>query len=523
MLRAHRQYSAGHTLTQQALLTAQDALRAYLVAFGPLGCVPAGRGLRFDFSPHAYEDDAAAEFGRTLTAAMVAELRVLAGVDARDLAVLADILHVPKPSLERAGGAGKLLRERGVQTISLLDLGRPAPGRGSTEHVAALVETLQEAPDQLAARLLDASGGDAQAATGLLRDLDRVVAAWPRAQRDEAWTLVAAAVVGAAAPLRIQLCRIITSALGEPWAASIAARWPPVLIAGIVTSESDPARPDENEIAPRLRMLHRGPARTAIPVTDAEAPGSREAARRDLERAAGNAALKTSAFARFLNTLARLDVARCDEGLRLVEREILPAVASADIETIAQILTGLAALAHRLPDARADLARVVLHRALSLAVRDLVARSLAERADDSHPLRRAMAAAPEEAVPLLLNLLADEDSLSVRREIVSLLGILARTQIPLLAQHLGDARWYVARNVVTVLAEMHDPSLVPHLTSALRHQDLRVRKEALQALGGLSTPDAVAALETAIHHPDPETRAAAAHWLHVAKTSGTDR
>lgn len=521
-MRAHRQYSPGHALTQQALQTAQEAARSYLTAFGPLACVPVGRGLRFDFSPHAYEDDAAAELSRTLTASMVAELRVLAGAGTVEFAVLADVLHLPKPSLERAGGAGRLLRERGVQSISLLDLDRPSPGRGSTEHVAALAETLREAPDQLAARLLDVSGGDAQVATALLRDLDRVVAAWPPAQRNEAWTLVAGAVVSTAGPLRTQLCRIITAALGEPWAASIAARWPPVLIAGIVTSESDPARPGEEDIASRLRMLHRGPARIPLPVADREAPGNHGAVRRDFERAAGKAALKSAGSARFLNTLARLDLSRCAEGLPLVEREILPAVASADIETLAQILTGLAALAHRLPDARADLARVVLHRTLSLAMRDLVAGSLAERADDSHPLRRAMAAAPEEAVPLLLNLLADEDRLSIRRQIVSLLVILARTEIPLLAQHLGDARWYVARNVVTVLAEMHDPSLVPHLTSALRHQDLRVRKEALQALGGLSTPDAVAALESALHHPDPETRAAAAHWVRVAKSSGAN-
>ncbi len=515
-LRAHRQYSAGHTLTQQALLTAQDAVRSYAAAFGPLTLAPAGRGLRFGFTPTLYEDDAAAVLNRALTAASVGDLRLNAGAGAADLAELADVLHLPRSALARAGGAGKLLQERGVQTISLVDLGSPPPAHASAGDIDVLVDTLRETPDQLAARLQESSRGEAAEAARLLQQLDRIIAVWRRVERDEAWTLVAGAIMGIAPALRTQLCRIIASSLREPWAASIASRWPPVLFGGIVASAADAAPQEADEVASALRKLHRGPAPAAIPPVDG--PGDPQV-RRSLE-GMGGPAQRIHAAVAFLNVLARLDTTRFEDGLRVVERGILGAVESEDVETIGQILTGLAALTHRLADVRADLARVALHRALTTAVRDLVSRSLSERAGESHPLRQAMAAAPEESVPLLLDLLADEERLPVRREIVSLLAVLARTQLPLLAQYLGDSRWYVARNVVTALAEMRDPALVPYLRAAVQHRDVRVRREALQALGGLNTPDALAALEAALHHPDAETRTAAAHWVRVAKTPG---
>ena len=114
---------------------------------------------------------------------------------------------------------------------------------------------------------------------------------------------------------------------------------------------------------------------------------------------------------------------------------------------------------------------------------------------------------------LLLDLLADEEQMAVRRQMVALLSVLARGRLSLLAAHIADPRWYVARNVATAMGQMRDPVAVPYLKSALQHQDLRVRKEALAALSAVGTPEAVAVLTQAQHHPDAATRAAASHWL----------
>ncbi len=520
-LRAHRLYSAGHALARQGLLAAQDALRAYADEYGPLTCMPSGRGVLFDFSPHVQEDDAVAELSRLLVAAKSGSIRFLAGVTAEQIAALVETLHLPLPALDRAGGAGRALHERGVQAIALEDLGTPPPARRPPADLDPLLDALRTAPDQLASLLQEASGRHAGEAARVLRTLDQMVAAWPPAERDAGWTHLAEAAVATPPPLQASLCRAITQALPEPWAASLAARWPPVLIAGIVTAESGGPAGGSQDPAESLRALHRHVPNVRVPGAAPADAAARESAK-DALMAIGDVALKPYAAARFLNALALLDAARFGEGLRLIERDVVAAVEAEDVDTVARVLTGLAVFARRLPDARAEIARAALHHLLSTAVRDLVARTLAETADERQPLRQALAAAPEEAVPLLLELLADEERMPIRRRIVSLVTALARTQIPLLAEHLADPRWYVARNVVTALAEIGDPALVPYMKTALRHQDLRVRKEALAALGSLRTPEAIAVLEDAIRHPDPQTRAAATHWLHVARAQGAD-
>jgi len=513
-LRAYRLYSAGHALAQEGLLAAQDALRAYVDAYGPLSCRPWGRGVVFDFSSQMQEDDTIAELSRLLGAAKTGVLRFLAGVTAEQIAVLIETLHLPKAVLDRAGGAGRVLHGRGVQAIALEDLGiRPSGGTGP------LVDILRTAPGRLAAALAEASGGRAGEAAGLLRALDRVIATWPLAERDAAWTHVAEAVVATSPPLQTELCRVIAAAVPEPWASSIAARWPPVLIAGLVAAGSGPPEAGSQDLATVLRALHRRAAPDAgVPdVTSVDTPA--RVAARDALLAARDVALRPIAAAAFLNALAHLDTARVSDGLQLVEREVVAAVEAEDVDTVARVLVGLAVFAGRRPDARGEIARRTLHHLLSTAVRDLIARALEAPPDDRHPLRQALAAAPEEAVPLLLELLADEERMPVRRRILALLTGLARTRIPLLAEHLADPRWYVARNVVTALAGTGDPALIPYMKTALRHPDLRVRKEALAALGALRTPDAIALLHDATRHPDPSTRAAAAHWLQAAGAS----
>ncbi len=516
-LRAHRLYAAGHATTQQALLAAQNALRAYVSTYGVLRCTAADRGVVFDFSAHPQDDDALAELSRALAAAKSTTITFLAGVTADQIAVLVETLHLPRPALDRAGGASRVLRERGVQSLALEDLGAPV-ARGA-DRVNPLLETLRTAPEQLAARLHEVAGGDAREAARVLADVDRTVATWSPLQRDEAWTQLATAVATTAPELRSPLCGAIIHGLQEPWAASLACRWPPVLIADLVAAEAGPPGPPSQDLATSLRDLQRGVPTVRPPDVGPVESAARTAAHDAL--AVGDVVLTPYAAARFLNVLARLEAARFAEGLRLVERNAIAAVEAEDMNTVARVLLGLAVFARRLPDARAELARASLHHLLTTAVRDLVAKTVTEIGDERHPLREALAADPEEAVLLLLDLLADEERMPVRRRIVTLLSALARGQVRLLAPHVMDPRWYVARNVVTAMAQMRDPAVVPHLKSALHHQDLRVRKEALAALSAVGTPEALTVLTEAQRHPDAATRAAAAHWLKVATEPGT--
>lgn len=514
-LRVHRLYSAGHARAQQGLLEAQEALRAYLTAYGPLGWTPAGRGIAFDFQPHPYEDDIVAELSRSLTSLRVGNVQFVAGVSIAEIAALLETLRLPIPVIDRAGGVGKMLRERGVQTIALQDLGivpsAPRPATG-TERV---IETLYTAPDQLAARLAETAGGDVMGAVQLLRALDHILVSWSRAEQETAWRNLAAAIVATTPSLQVPLCRQIASALHEPWAASIAARWPQNLIAGIAGSGEDQQAAGGDTMITALRALHRGPSTARIPPAPAVSVEERDATRVALGQTRGVAPPGYD-LATLFRVLAALDIPRFEEGLKLIERDVVSAVEIRDLDTVVRVVADLGVLI-RLPDARADLARAALRWTLSTAARDLVARNLAQLVDEQHPLRQALAAVPEDAVPVLLEVLADEARLHERRQLVTLLAVLARDRPALLAAHLTDPRWYVARNVVTALAEMGSSALVPYAKTALQHGDLRVRKEAIAALGTLGTPEATATLTEVLHHPDAETRAFAAHWLNAGK------
>ncbi|OLC28362.1 MAG: hypothetical protein AUH31_09360 [Armatimonadetes bacterium 13_1_40CM_64_14] len=509
-LRAHRLYAAGHSSTQRALLDAQNALRAYAGAYGSLHCTVAARGVRFDFDSHPSEDDVLAELSRALAAAKSASITFLAGVSADQIGALVETLHLPRPALDKAGGASRLLRERGVQAIALEDDVASIPARSDVGET--LLRTLQASPDRLILRLQEIAGTGAQDAIRMLVDADRSIASWPPPAREDAWTKLAAAVAATVPPLRTSLCQAIIGAVQEPWAASLASRWPPALIAEILGAYAGSSGSSVEGTAASLRELNRAAPMVRPPRTEPVEPASQKAAR-DVLLSVGDVFLAPYAVARFLNAIARLEAPKFAEGLRLVERDTVAAVGGEDIHTVARVLIGLAVLARRLPDARGELARVTLHHLLTTGVRDLVAKNVAEITDERHPLRAALTAAPEEAVLLLLDLLTDEERMAVRRQLVALLSILARGRLSLLATHVADPRWYVARNVATAMGQMRDPAAVPYLKSALQHQDIRVRKEALAALSSVGTREAVAVLTETQRHPDAATRAAASHWL----------
>lgn len=510
VLRAHRLYAAGHASTQRALQDAQNALRAYAGAYGSLRCTAVARGVRFDFSSHPSEDDVLAELSRALAAAKSPSITFLAGVSADEIGALVETLRLPRPALDRGGGASRLLRGRGVQSIALVDEMASVPGRSDVEDT--FLQTLQTSPEHLVMRLQEIAGTTAQEAVRVLSDADRSIASWPPPARDDAWMKLAAAVAATAPPLRTTVCQAIIGAVQEPWAASLASRWPPALIAEILSAHGGSPGSSVEGIAASLRDLTRAVPAVRPPRVEPVEPTVQTAAR-DVLLSVGDVFLTPYAVARFLNVIARLEPAKFAEGLKLVERDTFAAVAGEDIHTVARVLIGLAVLARRLPDGRGELAQVTLHHLLTTAVRDLVAKTVSEVTAERHPLRAALAAAPEEAVLLLLDLLADEERMPVRRQMVALLSVLARGRLSSLAAHVADPRWYVARNVTTAMGQMRDPAAVPYLKSALQHQDIRVRKEALAALSALGTPEAVAVLTETQRHPDAATRAAASHWL----------
>ena len=87
----------------------------------------------------------------------------------------------------------------------------------------------------------------------------------------------------------------------------------------------------------------------------------------------------------------------------------------------------------------------------------------------------------------LVEHLAIEEDPGQRRVLIDLLVDVSKVDHKPLLKHLNDERWYVVRNLATVLGQTGDSSVAPRLAPLVtNHDDHRVRVEALRALAGLA-------------------------------------
>lgn len=113
-----------------------------------------------------------------------------------------------------------------------------------------------------------------------------------------------------------------------------------------------------------------------------------------------------------------------------------------------------------------------------------------------------LAAFGDRAVKPLLGALAEEEDLLVRKTIIDIVVAIGPSAVPAILDNLQDSRWYVVRNMVTILGNLGIPDLAPHISSTLPHPDLRVKKEAIKGLSRLAHPSAVTALGELCFFPE---------------------
>ncbi len=130
-----------------------------------------------------------------------------------------------------------------------------------------------------------------------------------------------------------------------------------------------------------------------------------------------------------------------------------------------------------------------------------------------------LAALGEMSVHPLVQALAEEKDLLVRKTIVSIIVRIGRIAVPALLENLADSRWYMVRNMVTILGNLDMPDLAPHVIGTLSHPDLRVKKEAIKALSRTTHPSAVSALCDLCFHPAESIALAATAALSTKKES----
>ena len=169
--------------------------------------------------------------------------------------------------------------------------------------------------------------------------------------------------------------------------------------------------------------------------------------------------------------------------------------------------------ADRPADRREIIAGIVERFYTAETVRSLVEASMGRPRDEVDMIMEIIRARGAQAIPLLLDALADEETRRVRARLLRILTGMGEEVGQIVVERLTDERWFVLRNLAMILGEVGDPSMVEHLSSVYDHRDARVRREALASTIRLGGRQATPLLVRALEEEDPEVYLIAIHGL----------
>lgn len=125
----------------------------------------------------------------------------------------------------------------------------------------------------------------------------------------------------------------------------------------------------------------------------------------------------------------------------------------------------------------------------------------------------------ERAIGPLVEQLAAEPDMSARKTLIELLSGIAPRYIAEVGGYVTDGRWYVVRNVVTILGAAKSSAVIPYLDRTLRHPDERVRRESIRSLSGIGDSVAHRGLISALADEDAQNVRLAARYLGAGRVS----
>jgi len=100
---------------------------------------------------------------------------------------------------------------------------------------------------------------------------------------------------------------------------------------------------------------------------------------------------------------------------------------------------------------------------------------------DHDDVTRYLKLLPWQAIAPLVTALGELIHYPARKAVCRALVTLGVEKIELVARGLDDPRWYVVRNIVSVLGQINDPRAIIYFKRTIKHPDIRVRKETLMA------------------------------------------
>ena len=127
-------------------------------------------------------------------------------------------------------------------------------------------------------------------------------------------------------------------------------------------------------------------------------------------------------------------------------------------------------------------------------------------------------------ITAMIEALGSEESMSVRKFIIDVLAEVARERLPLLASYLDDPRWYLVRNIVTVMARIRSPLTLGYLEHAMQHPHPKVKAEAIRAIGLSGGSQAGNLLLNGLRDENERARILCIRWLgRLRETRATSR
>lgn len=117
------------------------------------------------------------------------------------------------------------------------------------------------------------------------------------------------------------------------------------------------------------------------------------------------------------------------------------------------------------------------------------------------------------AVDTLLGALADEDARGARAQLVGLVADVGADAIDRITPWLDDSRWFVVRNVVTILGRIGSPETYVALTKLIHHPNPVVRRELARALVATGGEPAISYVRRLADDADEGVRTAAVNAL----------
>lgn len=137
--------------------------------------------------------------------------------------------------------------------------------------------------------------------------------------------------------------------------------------------------------------------------------------------------------------------------------------------------------------------------------------------------KRLIEALGPAALGPLIEQLADEPDMAVRKSLVDLLSDMATERISEIGAYVSDHRWYVVRNVISVLGSTRSSAVLPYLERTVRHAEPRVRRETIRALASLNDRLAHEMLIAALTDDDANNVQLAARYLGATGVRGAVR